>query len=359
MPSPLHDRKRKQISGEPDPAAPVNPDDITIAITVFDRRQFIEQAIVGALGQTLPARVMVVEDCGPDAGLQAFVRGKFGARLGYHRNPRRRGLFDNWNACLELCQTPWLCICHDDDFLAPCFVEAMVQLAQRAPGRGLYYGRVHIVDPVGRPLKTHLEPAEVRWRDMDLVDAAYYNPVPFPGELFRADHARALGGFRPTSFFTGDWEMWMQLAIHHGATATNRVVGNSRAHESAERGTTRVDRSGKRLAFVTMQCKRNLALLRQHGSAATFDRAALQRRSPLSTRYLLQCGAGFSSRMLAYNVGLLLRSESPNWRHWGVKVLAAALGPRVVGMASKLSLAFKGAKRAPHNSRSAAARRRF
>src|SRR3974377_1327053 len=117
------------------------PGDITIAVTVFDRREYIEQAIASALGQTLPVRVMVVEDCGPYADLEPKVLARFGTRLTYHRNPRRSGLFANWNVCLERCTTSWLCLLHDDDFLSPDFVQAMLELEARIPGKGLYYGR--------------------------------------------------------------------------------------------------------------------------------------------------------------------------------------------------------------------------
>src|SRR5262245_33027517 len=64
----------------------LTPDDITIAITVFDRRQFLKQAIASALEQKFPVRVMVVEDCGPDPGLQTFVKQEFGDRVEYIRN---------------------------------------------------------------------------------------------------------------------------------------------------------------------------------------------------------------------------------------------------------------------------------
>ena len=93
-------------------------DQITIAVTVYSRRQYISQAVNSALNQTVPARVMVVEDCGPDPELESFVRKEFGSRIKYIRNPKRRGLFGNWNACLELCKTEWITILHDDDYLA-------------------------------------------------------------------------------------------------------------------------------------------------------------------------------------------------------------------------------------------------
>ena len=97
-------------------------DQITIAVTVFGRRTYLRQAVASALDQTVPVRVIVVEDCGPDPTLEAFVRKEFGSRIEYFRNQRRRGIFGNWNACMDLCQTAWLSILHDDDYLAPGFV---------------------------------------------------------------------------------------------------------------------------------------------------------------------------------------------------------------------------------------------
>ena len=52
--------------------ARLSPKDTTIAITVYDRRVYIGEAIRSALAQRCQERpqVIVVEDCGPDAGLR-------------------------------------------------------------------------------------------------------------------------------------------------------------------------------------------------------------------------------------------------------------------------------------------------
>ncbi len=310
--------------------------EISIAITVFDRRDYIREATAHALEQTMPVRVMVVEDCGPDPAMQSFLSSCFGERIVYYRNARRRGLFGNWNACLELCGTPWLCICHDDDFLEPTFVEAMVELSEKIPGRGLYYGACNLVGANGEVLKaTHRQKTAQYW-DMDLIRAALKNPIAFPGELFRADYARALGGFCPNSLFAGDWDMWMQLAAVYGAAGTTGVVGNSRTHAGPGRGTTRVERSGKRLGLMNMQSKKNLALLRRRGIRANFDRDRAASLSPMPMRYLLENAAGLSPRILAYNCGLLLRSPSPHVFHFVLKILTRIFGPACVRAASRL-----------------------
>jgi glycosyltransferase involved in cell wall biosynthesis len=321
----------------------MTPGDITIAVTVFDRRDYIEQAVASALAQTLPVRVMVVEDCSPDQGLQSLVLSKFGSRITYHRNSLRRGLFDNWNACVQLCPTPWLCLLHDDDFLAPDFVEAMVELAAKMPGKGLYYGRCNYVDSTGRAAFTPPAWAGPQWQAADVASVALLNPVRFPGELFRADYAQALGGFRPTSLFTGDWDMWFKLALHYGAAGTSRVVGNSRSHKAEGRGTVRIERTGKYHALIAMQAKKNAALLRQQGVTVRYDRAAALKSHPVATRFLLERASGFSPRMLAYNVGQLLRSTPAHPAYSLYQTLARWLGPGFVSTTSKLYNAWKGA----------------
>src|SRR4051812_6221590 len=88
----------------------LKPEDITIAVTVFNRTDYILDALQSALDQTTPVKVIVVEDCSPNPRLRETVLARFGNRLTYFRNPSNRGLSDNWNACLEYCDTPWLSI---------------------------------------------------------------------------------------------------------------------------------------------------------------------------------------------------------------------------------------------------------
>ena len=304
----------------------MTPDQITIAITVFNRRHYLKQSVGSALNQTVPVRVIVVEDCGPDAELEGFVRQEYGSSVEYFRNPRRRGLFGNWNACMEYCGRPWLSICHDDDFLDRRFVEAMLNLHRQAPELGLYFGRTSMVDEVGVEMPDYADPdcdhlsplmgpMDVPWRPVQLEHVLFVTPFPFPGQLFRVDYARALGGFRESSVYTGDWEMWAKLIAHYGAAQINEVVAANRTHFARDRGTSQVVRAGKVFPSSFVQRKRNLALIRRLGKPVRFDRRKDQARCPMSNKFLIEYGAGLSRRMLRYNVGLMLLSKPPNWRY--------------------------------------------
>ena len=310
------------------------PGDITIAVTVYSRREYVVQAIESALNQSVPIKVMVVEDCGPDPTLQKFIKAKFGSRIQYQRNPQRRGLFDNWNACLELCPTPWISILHDDDFLKPHFVEAMIELAKNAPDRGFYFGRVGIVDR-GNEIPPADFPSSETWREVDLVSFANMNPALFPGQLFRVDRARSLGGFRRASLWAGDWEMWFKLSAAHGSAQTRATVAFARTHSGAERGTSKIERNGRKFALDNVQRKRNLAILKTMGYSALF-----QRQPPgwpsIPLKFLLQSSANVSPRLLAYNTRLFLGSRPHIWAYALVQFWVRILGPSILRFLSRI-----------------------
>ena len=321
----------------------LTPENLTIAITVYDRRSYLAQAIQSALDQASKPKVIVVEDCGPDAGLREFVAAKFGDRITYHRNSVRRGLFDNWNACIELCRTPWLSILHDDDFLEPEWSSQMTRLMEAKPGRSLYYGNCNSVDARGVQLAGSPPSSEggPEFDDMDVAAAAWFNPVWFPGQVFNPEHARELGGFQAGSLFCGDWEMWFKLAVRGGASRVNRPIANVRQHAQWGRGTTKVIRNGRQYALENVQRKRNLALLRSVGKSAGFDRRRVYQQAPLSRQFLLGNAAGFSDRLLSYNARLLQISRPPGLSYRGFQLLAGSFGPRFLRLASRTWLALR------------------
>ncbi len=301
---------------------------ITIAVTVYSRRDYVCDAIRSALNQTVPVKVIVVEDCGPDATLRDFILKKFGGRIEYFRNPVNRGLFDNWHACMEYCRTPWLSILHDDDMLHPNFVETMLALSHAAPKRAIYFGRAAFLE--GQKILP-LPPVAWSngWRDLDPVEFADENAVLFPGQLFSIASAQTIGGFRTASYFTGDWDMWFRLALIFGAAQHSAEVALNRSHEGDDRGTSIVIRKGWKWALDNVQRKRNLALLRQEkGIVVPFERAKLLRQSPIPSRLLLRYARGFSRRILFYNAWLFTHSRPPHWRYSALQWLARLLGPQ-------------------------------
>ena len=302
-------------------------EDITIAITVYSRRDYVCDAIRSALNQTVPVKVIVVEDCGPDPGLREFILKEFGDRITYFRNPENRGLFDNWHACMEYSRTPWLSILHDDDMLRPNFVEVLLEAARQAPGRALYFGRHARLD------EGELYPPPPvnwgrTWADIDLLRLAEECYLLYPGQLFRIADARAIGGFRTASFFTGDWDMWFRLSVKFGGAQSAEELAIVRGHEGVDRGTSVVIRKGWKWALDNCQRKRNLKLLRQEkGVDIPFGRAKILRDSPIPSRLLFAHAKNFTRRILFYNWWLFIHSKPPHWRYACLQWIMRMGGP--------------------------------
>jgi glycosyltransferase involved in cell wall biosynthesis len=311
-------------------------ENITIAVTVYSRRDYVRDAIRSALNQTVPVKVIVVEDCGPDATLQDLVVREFGAQVEYFRNPKNRGLFDNWNACLESCRTPWLSILHDDDLLHPNFVETMLALAKQAPERALYFGRAARLEESGKIYPAPPVSWKNDWREIDVVELADECFLLFPGQLFRVADVQTIGGFRKNSYFTGDWDTWFRLALRFGAAQSGREVSVSRAHDGVDRGTSLVVRNGCKWALDNVQRKRNLALLREERKIAIpFGREKFLQHSPIPSRLMLRFAPGFSRRILRYNAYLFTHSKPPHLRYAALQWLVRVFGDRVLRLLSR------------------------
>ena len=310
--------------------------DITIAITVYSRRDYVCDAIRSALAQTVPVKVIVVEDCGPDPTLRAFIQAEFGDRITYYRNPTNRGLFDNWHACMEYSQTPWLSILHDDDMLRPGFIETILGMARQAPDRGLYFGRHLRLQEDGKIYSPRPVNWRKEWQDIDLnrlMDECF---LLFPGQLFRIADARKIGGFRTNSHFTGDWDMWFRMTLEFGGAQSAKELAIVRTHDGIDRGTSVVFRKGWKWALDNVQRKRNLAHWRQKKKTTLkFDRTKLLGESPIATRELLPYARNCTRRMLAYNWWLFTRSKPPHFTYAVFQLAAKICGPNFLRLFAK------------------------
>jgi hypothetical protein len=248
-------------------------------------------------------------------------------------------LFDNWNACLEYCRTPWVSILHDDDVLHPVFVETMLALAKAAPGRSVYFGRTGVLSG---GVVTPAAPAvgwPQNWRDLDPAVLADESLMYFAGQLIRVEAARSVGGFKTPCFFTGDWDMWFRLALRFGAAQTATEVSLAREHGGEDRGSNRVERKGWNCALDNVQRKRNRAfLLREKGVAMPFDRLKLLQLSTITAGALLRNADHYSDRILRYNAWIFTHHKAPRLHYAALQWLVRLFGPRVLRLPSSLRL---------------------
>lgn len=284
--------------------------DITIAVTVYRRLDYLQEALDSAVHQTIPVTVRLFDDGSQDADRMRAILARYGGHVEYVRNPRSLGLFGNMNAAIAACSTPWLSILHDDDRLAPDFIERLLEVAPDVEHCSLFCGRTTYLKPDGSAFH-QTEDIGHPWRRISAEQYALRNWFPFPGQLMHAPTARAVGGFPTKSIYTGDWELWFQLALREGVVQLGATTGYHRVHLGADRGTTAAAKSGRKAACCGMQVKRNFARLRAAGSPARFDRLEWLREYRPMYRDLLVYAWTMPRWLLRYNRQLLLMANPP------------------------------------------------
>ena len=228
---------------------------VTIAIPVFNRTTYFRQAIESALNQSVPVRVLVVDNASDKVDFGSVLKDYPPHRFEFHRNETNLGMGGNWNRCIELCATPYLLILHDDDFLEPEFVEKFLR-RQASQAASLYFCDATVVDAQGAPMDRAFRGTPSSYGD--IAAWCFTNPI-YAGAVFHVETARRLGGFSTRLRYTLDWDFWMRLALVDRPVVLDHARAFYRVYQSPERGTSQLAGGIRSLRFNRCQFRRNFA----------------------------------------------------------------------------------------------------
>ena len=194
---------------------------VSIAIPAYQRPDLLERALRSALAQTgLSAHqtleILVSEDppaTGATAAserIEQLCRAQTDPRFRYQRNASNQSL-ENWNGCLRAARGRWIVLLHDDDWLAPDFVQRCLALIEANPELRLV-GCQAVVEregesprrPQGPLVRRH--PQRVGPRDFLLG-----NPFLVSGVMMDRQMALDLGGFTWDWAPTQDSDCWLRF----------------------------------------------------------------------------------------------------------------------------------------------------
>ncbi|MFN4025151.1 MAG: glycosyltransferase family 2 protein [Hyphomonas sp.] len=103
----------------------------TVIIPCYNAEETVAKAVRSALGQTIPVRVIVVDDCSSDGSfalLETLAASE--PRLTVIRQERNAGPSAARNAALRCVETPWVTGLDADDYLLPDRLQRMVHHAE-------------------------------------------------------------------------------------------------------------------------------------------------------------------------------------------------------------------------------------
>lgn len=125
---------------------------LTIAIPVFERKDFFEKALQSCLNQTINCDIFVVDNA---SSHDFFQQQCLLHNVKYYRNSSNIGLFSNWNRCFELSDTEFVLILSDDDILENTYVEKFYKAISEYPEIDIFYSDFSILNYPSKQITYH------------------------------------------------------------------------------------------------------------------------------------------------------------------------------------------------------------
>ncbi len=121
---------------------------ITFYIPFYKNKAYLLKAITSVFAQTDSRwSLMISNDASSElseADIEPFQNR--GHRIEYVKHAQNIGMVANWNFGLQNCQTPYLCILHNDDELGPDYLKDMLLSAEHYPQASALYCQAQVID---------------------------------------------------------------------------------------------------------------------------------------------------------------------------------------------------------------------
>ena len=177
----------------------MNNGNVKFSVTIpAYKSRFLKNAIESVITQTYNNwDLIIVDDASPE-DLATLVRGFKDPRIRYYRNTKNCGavnVVDNWNICLNYCESDYVICMGDDDMLAPCCLEEYAILIEKYPNLNVYHALTDVVDESGNVIGHQRLRPEYQ-TVQELILHRWNGDVQFIGDFcYKLDYLRKTGGY--------------------------------------------------------------------------------------------------------------------------------------------------------------------
>lgn len=215
--------------------------EFSIMIPTFGRPLLLEHAIKSALSQDagIDLEIIVVDNDHDSKFDSEKVVKKFSdKRLSYVRNPVNLGMCGNWNKCIELANSEWLTILHDDDQLHSTYVATVLQRAEKSPDLAIIGCGVREITDADYADERLLDVSKsgdfLHLNSLDVLRCCPYYPV---GVAFNKQAAERIDGFDVSKYPSMDYDMWFRmLRNYRGGLLPARLAFYRKFENESARG---------------------------------------------------------------------------------------------------------------------------
>jgi glycosyltransferase involved in cell wall biosynthesis len=216
---------------------------VTVILTVFKPRPYLEAAIESVLGQSFSEyELIITDDANSESTRSACRRYRADRTVRYRSNRRRLGALLNIGAALQEARGELIVILNDDDQLEPDMLELLVAPLLGRRDCVLAFGDHSMIDSSGATLAGLFSGTSKLARRLKLTEGMLAEPFSFAlrggtligmGAMFRRS-ALCPEWFRPE--VGGAYDLWlgMQLSTTGGVYYMPRTLMRYRIHAGSE-----------------------------------------------------------------------------------------------------------------------------
>ncbi len=217
---------------------------VSVVIPSFNQGKYIAETVESVLAQDYrPLEVIVVDGASTDETSSVLEAYREREEIVVLSEPDE-GVVDAVNKGLARARGSILAIQSSDDTYLPGAISAAVDCMRRNSDAALVFGDVELIDENSRVAGSDVQSA------FDLAEyLGRLTYIPQPAAFFRAEAARAVGGWRADVSYAADADFWMRIALRFRVVKMDRLMARYRYHPGQrDRHRDRILRDWERMA---------------------------------------------------------------------------------------------------------------
>jgi glycosyltransferase involved in cell wall biosynthesis len=203
---------------------------VSVLLTCYNHFAYLPQALESVRAQTFTDLEVIALDDGSSDGSREWLAGQPGIQ--YVFNSENLGTYATLNVGLERASGELIAVLNDDDVWAPTKLSKQIELLDASPRVGLVHTGGYFIDGSGN--RTEGNPLGFRFPTFEtgdiLLGLVYENKIIASAALARRSCFDRLGGFDPSYFGSGDWQMWFRIAEEYYAGFVDEPLTMYRVH---------------------------------------------------------------------------------------------------------------------------------
>lgn len=217
--------------------------EISIVMPVYKRTAYICEAIDSAINQKTRRiyNIIIVDNTAENDSIFYLVKSYPEDKIVYYKNEQNIGMFGNWNRCIELADTPWIAMLHDDDKLKPNYIETIMNAIDTLPDCSGVGVELEMINDKSEVINTKLNDGEIEL--LSTLDFYFSTcPVNIEGFAFKRDIAMGIGGFDENFYPAADSNYICKMHVLYGsiykvdkALVQYRIAANESANPNVLR----------------------------------------------------------------------------------------------------------------------------